>query len=458
MKIGFLPLYVQLYDDVCPEIRPRLETFYETLACEFEKRGFEVVRSPFCRLEPEFRAAVSLFEKEKADAIVTYHIAYSPSLECIGALADTNLPIVVLDTTDTYEFKMPEDIMYCHGIHGVMDMCSMLTQRGIEYGIAAGHWQESDVLDRVCGLVRASVAAKALKNAKVGLIGSSFAGMGDFRVDYRELYERFGIKVQTPSCDELRAYYDSVTKNEIEAEKATNKELYDFSDNIIETEYNESIRSCLAVRKYLSDNEMTAFSANFLRIGLNNTGITSMPFLETCKSMQNGIGYAGEGDVLTAAFVGAFLKAFKDTAFVEIFCPSWKDNTLFLSHMGEVNYGVAAVKPTITRAGSKYGKDDEYPYIGYTRMKEGKGVYVNISRAKDDYRLFTVAAEMLPVDNDVFGDSMRGWMKPEGYTVAEFLEENSRFGATHHSFFVYGATVEDIEFFGRLNQIETVIL
>ncbi len=461
MKIGLLPLYVKLYDDVAPDVRPRLNAFYETIAVEFEKRGLEVVRSPFCRLKNEFKATATSFERAEVDAMVTLHMAYSPSLESIDALCDTKLPIIVLDTTETLDFtneQNPDEIMYNHGIHGVMDMCSMLTQRGVDYAIATGHWQESDVIDRVCGFARAACAAGALKKAKVGLVGESFAGMGDFRVGYGELNDRFGIKVVQPSTEDLRSMYNAVTEDEIEAEKAVNRETCDFADNIIEREYTESVRSCLAMRKYIEAEGLTAFSVNFLRIGPNDAGITSMPFLETCKSMAKGIGYAGEGDVMTAAFTGAFLQGYKDTTFVEIFCPDWKNNMLFLSHMGEVNYGITDGKPTVSRAGRKYAAEDEFPYAGYARMKGGRGVYINISRAYDDYRLFVAPAEMQSYDKDSFSGSMRGWMKPKGYTTAEFLEEHSKWGATHHSIFVYGATEDEIEFFGKLLQIETIIL
>ena len=78
---------------------------------------------------------------------MTWHAAYSPSLECVGALTRPDLPVVVLDTTETYDFgatQDPGEISYCHGIHGVMDMCSALRQ-GKQYAIAAGHYSESDV-------------------------------------------------------------------------------------------------------------------------------------------------------------------------------------------------------------------------------------------------------------------------------------------------------------------------
>ena len=31
MKIGLLPLYIKLYDDNSPKMRPRLEEFYEKI-------------------------------------------------------------------------------------------------------------------------------------------------------------------------------------------------------------------------------------------------------------------------------------------------------------------------------------------------------------------------------------------------------------------------------------------
>ena len=197
MKIGFLPLYVKLYDDVAPGCRPRMEAYYATVAQMLRDKGAEVVESPFCRLADEFQATVEKFEAEKVDAIVTLHIAYSPSLQAIDALAGTDLPIVVLDTTPTMEFdnmQSPGEIMYCHGIHGVMDMCTMLTKRGKAYAIAAGHYEQSDVLDRTLGYVRAAIAAKALNGAKVARVGGPFAGMGDFVVPFETLKSRFGIE------------------------------------------------------------------------------------------------------------------------------------------------------------------------------------------------------------------------------------------------------------------------
>ena len=455
MKIGYLPLYIKLYDEIGVD-RSVMEVFYKDTTAMFREKGFEVETVDFCCVKPEFDAAVEAFEKANVDAIVTWHAAYSPSLESIEALTKTDLPIIVLDSTPTLEFGMqqsPDEINPNHGIHGVMDMCSMLKRYGKAYAIAAGHYKESDVIDRVCGFVRAAVAAKALGTIKVGLVGGGFKGMGDFTVEPSEMKERFGVTVETIAPEKLADIKNSITKEAIEAEIKADKERFDFCDDVVPEEYEAFTGSCLALRACLEKEGYNAFSVNFLNVD----GVGTMPFVECCKAMERGIGYAGEGDALTASFTGALLSSYPETSFVEIFCPDWKNNMVFMSHMGEMNYRIADGKPYICRTGSVFVKGT-MPYAGYSRMKGGKGVYVNISRDKDDFQMLITEAEMLSAGEDNFPRTMRGWMRPSSESTADFLEALSKNGATHHSTFVYGATVEEMEYFAKLLSLKTVIV
>lgn len=451
MKIGFLPLYIALYDESGATSRDRLEPFYETLACAFEQKGVEVVRSPFCRLAPEFAAAVAAFEKAGADAIVTWHAAYSPSLESIDALAGTALPVIVLDTTETYDFgptQDPDEIGYCHGIHGVMDLCNMLSRRHKPYAIAAGHYPTSAVIDSAVEYVKAAVAARSLAGSRVGRIGRSFPGMGDFLISDRELLTRFGVEAVTADGDELRALRESITEAEIDAEIASDNQnavrLNDFSDET----HRRTVRSGLAVRRWLSNHGLDAFTVSFLDI-TPACGLEVMPFMEACKALTRGIGYAGEGDVLTAALTGALLRGFNAATFVEIFCPDWKGGTLLLSHMGEVNYTLTDGPIELKEMDFIYG-DAENPVVGYARYRKGDAVFINLFNSPDGYKLLVSPVKMEePKGEDAFVGRMRGWMRPPMPT-ADFLRRISEEGVTHHSALVYDTTPEAIAYFGRL--------
>ena len=61
-KIGLLPLYLKLYDDVAAETRPVVEEFVRTIASRLQAKGLDMIAAPVCRLKPEFEEAIVSFE------------------------------------------------------------------------------------------------------------------------------------------------------------------------------------------------------------------------------------------------------------------------------------------------------------------------------------------------------------------------------------------------------------
>lgn len=459
IKVGFMPLYIKLYDDCgLQEIRDRLEPFYEELAVALEGEGFDVVRNAFCCVKDEFKACMTKFENEGCDVLVTWHAAYSPSLESIDVLASTELPIVVLDTTVAYDFAPesdPGEINNNHGIHGVMDMTSMLSRRGKAYAIAAGHYPNSDVIARAARLVRAAAGAASLKGTKVGTIGGSFDGMGDFLISDEELLERFGVTAVYSSGKELDEIRATVTDEEIDAEVKYDNESYRPLNTFSEESHRKTVRDCLTVRKWIEKNGLDAFTVNFREICPEN-GLSIMPFMEACKAMARGTGYAGEGDVLTAAITGALIRGFETASFIEIFCPDWKTNSLCISHMGEFNEALSAEKPEIKEIPFTFGHADD-PVVIYGRYKEGSAIFINVFKDAEKYRMLIAPVEMLGTNDDHFVGTVRGWLRPN-MPISEFLEKISMAGVTHHSSLVYGASVEELVYFGKLLGLDATIV
>ena len=224
MKIGLLPFYLALYDSVVPEIGPGIRQFADRIAAALRTRGFEVVQSPACRLKNEFADAVKLFESSGCEAIATLHLAYSPSLESIGPLSGTALPLVIIDTTPDFEFIPPDRIMANHGIHGVQDFCNLLLRYRKPFLLSAGHWEHSDVLDRAANQLRSAGMAWRTTHARVGKVGGDFDGMGDFRVPDGT----FGMKTvnYTPQPEPSKA--------EIDAELALDRDRFVWDASVTE--------------------------------------------------------------------------------------------------------------------------------------------------------------------------------------------------------------------------------
>ena len=449
IKTGLLPMYVKLYDDTWPEMRRRVDEFHRKIASGLQERQLDVVNVPMCRIKPEFDAAVKKFEEDGAAAIITLHLAYSPSLESSEVLASTKLPLIVLDTTPTYEYGPltdPGELLYNHGIHGVQDMCCMLRRNGKKFTIVCGHWENPDVLDRVAANARAAKMAVNMRAAKVGRIGGSFEGMGDFAIPESILHETIGIQTVEYDSEEGRKLLESITKKEMEEEIIADREKFQAED-IEENVHILSIRTGLAIRKWIRNNKLTAFTANFMDIR-KDTGMPCMPFLEASKAMAGGIGYAGEGDILTAAFLGAVLSVYPQASFTEMFCPDWKNNSIFLSHMGEMNTDLAVQKPRLAEKDFPF-TDAENPVAAYGRFRGGKAVFANVAPGPENsYTLIVSDIEMLDVEGeDRMRDSIHGWFRP-GTGIAEFLEAYGRHGGTHHGVLIYGDVSDELCMFG----------
>lgn len=449
-KIGLLPFYIELYDRVLPKLLERMERFLHAVADELKKRGMDVLPAPICRLRQEFEDALLAFERGGADAVFTLHLAYSPSLESADALAATKLPVVVLDTTETWDFgfgQSGDEILYNHGVHGVQDMCNMMKRNGKSFEIVAGHWQRSDALDRAAVMARSAMIASDIRHARVGVVGGSFEGMGDFLVPEEELMEFIGIQTLHLQDHDAERLFESISDEEIQSEMESDKNLYHVRIKD-ETTWRLATKAGLALRKWTEREALTAVTVNFLAT-VNGTGLSCMPFLEASKAMVRGLGYAGEGDGLTAALVGALSSTFAEVSFTEMFCPDWKSGSVFLSHMGEMNLCLARDKPLLM--------DTESPFVGtgtavaaYGCFKPGKAAIVNLAPGREGFSLIVANGEMLDTNSsDSMKASVRGWFHPDK-KLPEFLEEYSRAGGIHHSALVYGYHINEIAGFGRI--------
>ena len=458
-RAGLLPFYLKLYDDSKPEIREEFGPFLTAITNGLAAEGVKVVPTDVCRIEPEFWEAVQRFEQEDVDLIITLHLAYSPSLESIEALASAACPILILDTTMDYDFGQnvdPERIMFNHGVHGVQDLACMLRRKEAPFEIVAGHVSESNVLKRAADIARAAYAARLLRTAWVLRIGETFRGMGDFAVSEEVLQEVLGIAIEETELDVLEAAIETISDDEIEDEIRRDHER--FTVDLAEDVHRRSVRVGLGLRLFLENGDYTAFSMNFLAFNSSEGCVDTVPFLEASKAMARGMGYAGEGDVLTASLVGALNSAFGKTTFTEIFCPDWKGGSLFLSHMGEINPEVAAEKPRLCEKEFPW-TDAQNPAVITCAPTPGPAVLVNLAPGPDDtFSLIIAPVEVLgDTSNPALYDSVRGWIRPS-CPLERFLEQYSRFGGTHHSALVLGDRAEAIAAFASFAGIELRII
>lgn len=454
-RVGLLPLYLKFYDQVLPQLAGQIEPFAGRVSVALEKLGLTVSPVTPARTRKDCASALEHFESQDVDVIFTLHLAYAPSLEAAESLSSTALPLVMLDTTPDYNFGGtvdPSRLLLNHGIHGVQDLASVLRRMGKRYRVVAGHVDDPAFLSGCVGLARAARVAKCLRSTRALRIGGGFPAMGDFDVPSDVLERKLGITTHDVSPSALMQEVQGVSENEVKLEIES-----DHTHFQIECDpevHQRSVRIGLGLRKFLELGRYGAFSLNFLSFQEATGPLSTVPFLECCKAMRRGIGYAGEGDVLTAALVGALARGFGETTFTEMFCADWSGGSLFLSHMGEVNVGAVVGRPVL------YEKD--YPFTPALNpatiagaLKPGTATLVNLAPGPNEtFRLVTSPVEVLADGRHPdFAHWIRGWIRP-AMPLPRFLEEFSHLGCTHHSALVFGDHEPGISALGTFLELE----
>lgn len=460
IKVGYLPMYIKLYDDTDPHYRDPMVDYMHALMGMLETQGLEIVPADeVCRVKDEFDRAAKKFNEADVDAVITQHLAYSPSEESIDALMSLKAPIIVFDTTPDYEVIKVQQyegrISANHGIHGVQDMCTLLKRNGVPYYICAGHALHSEVIAEVVGMCRAAAAAKFYKNETVGAVGGDFTGMADFKISDERYKEEIGVTVKYLAKENVGKYLDSVTEEEIDADIAHDRKAYHVCVENMEN-YRAEVKSGLAVRKWMEEENIDAATVNFLN--LDTCGLPKMPFVECCKMLERGKGYAGEGDKLTAGLVGALSSVYPNTTFTEMFIPDWERNIIMLSHMGESNPNLAQWKPVVADMSFNYNSCGDTVAM-YNCYRPGKVVLANLAPMKDSFTLILTEAELVDegLERGAYADATQGWFKP-CKPIPEFLKEYSYAGGTHHSAMVYDAKIEELEAFGKMMGFDVTVI
>lgn len=453
IKAGFLPLYLKLYEDITPGAYKLFEEFIRDTKNLLVKSGVTLADPGIVYEEKHVEKAKDLFLREQVSFIITLHLCYSPSLLIADFLERFDLPILILDTTPDSSFENMRDdyLTKNHGIHGVMDLTSVLKSRGVSFFAVAGHAENPEFVERLKKTISAFIAGALFRNQVIGITGKPFAGMGDFAVDFNRLKNAFGITVKDIPVDRLIAENGKVDTKDIEAGMAAEKKTWKAGTATDEV-YRESTRSYLALKSIAEKEGLSGYTMNFRHI----TGGMATPFYACSRLMADGIGYGGEGDVLTATLGVPLNYLSKAAKFDEFFCADWKNDFLLMSHMGETDPRFADPKAAGTLEARDGFVNPRLSVIYRFKAEPGPVTFVNISPLRGEgWRMVVGLLEIVdkPVLEKIEGPHFH--VKPD-MPVVRFLERYADAGGGHHLYLAKGNILEQVMLMGKVLGFEVL--
>lgn len=342
-KIGILALTLEFYEQFGPELRLSREKWLRENAVPVLEKFADVEFEKAVYAAEDIAGAVSQLESGGCDILLVVCLTYSPSGNILPALEKTSLPIFVWNTQELWavdENYGPEQLGANHGVHGTQDLCSVLLRSGVKFEYHTSHLNDNDATGKIEDVAISAAMVSRLKASRVGIIGYPFPGMDDFKVDADYLKESLGVTREEISVDEFINEAGKINTDEIATLVGQYKDSYQVAEGITQAQLQVSAKYELAVRKIVSDRSLDALTYQFLAFGDDKRSET-LPFVAASRMMADGIGFAGEGDIVGAIATWFLNGLCMPATFSEIFTTDFGGNSVLMSHMGEANVAMA---------------------------------------------------------------------------------------------------------------------
>lgn len=294
---------------------------------------------------------------EKCAGIICWMHTFSPAKMWIRGLSVLGKPLLQLHTQ--YNEKIPYKTMDMdfmnlnQAAHGDREFGFITSRMRLPRKVIAGHWSHKSTRNRMAVWMRAAVAFEDGKNLVVVRFGDNMRDVAVTDGDKVEAMIKLGWSVPYFGIGDLVECVNKISETEIDKKMDEYKEKYEIADSkdpdFTIGQIREQAKIEIALRKFLSANNAKAFTTNFQDLW----GLKQLPGLACQNMMNDGYGFAGEGDWKTAALVrtfkvmGAGLE--NGTSFMEDYTYNLEENCKVNlgAHMLEVCPSVASKKPVI---------------------------------------------------------------------------------------------------------------
>lgn len=342
-RVGLLALTLELYEQLAPNLRPSREQWVrrcvlpalaETADVQFEQAVYRA---------EDVRSQVARWEAEDVDALLIVCLTYAPSQLALPALVRTRLPIVIWNTQELPAVDAAFDtakMIDNHGVHGTQDLANVLLRSGVRFEYLTSPASDPKALHALADFFAAAAAVSALGNARVGLMGYPFPGMGDFAADTTHMVASLGCQWTSLAVEDYIRRAAAYEAGPVQRLVDEYRRLYDLAADLTAADLDATARAELALRAIVAEQRLNAFSHQFMAFGEDDRTLT-LPFVAASRMMADGLGFAGEGDLVGA--LGTFLlgQLQGPATFSEIFTMDFAGQSLLMSHMGEANVAMA---------------------------------------------------------------------------------------------------------------------
>ncbi|WP_259013888.1 L-arabinose isomerase [Emticicia fluvialis] len=400
--------------------------------------------------------------------VITWMHTFSPAKMWIRGLNALQLPILHLHTQ--FNRNIPFDTIDMdfmnlnQSAHGDREFGHIMTKMRLNRKVVVGHWQDTEVHDKINAWARVAVGRYQMQHLKVVRFGDNMRQVAVTDGDKVSAEMKFGFSVNTHAVGDLVQVINQITDAEIERFIQEYEDTYALMPSLLKngerrSSLVEAARIEAGLKAFLTDGGYGAYTNTFEDLH----GMRQLPGIGSQRMMAAGYGYGGEGDWKTSAMVHVMklmASGMKGgNTFMEDYTYHFDpENAMVLgSHMLEICPSIATgtVNCEVHPLGIG-GKEDPVRLV--FNAASGPALNVSLVDLGNRFRLIVNEVEAVEVTESFPKlPTARALWKPQP-DMKVGLEAWILAGGAHHTVYSQNLTVEYLENLAEMLDIELVVI
>jgi L-arabinose isomerase len=452
LRIGLLLPVADLYHRLWSDIDQALESLGAQVANLLRDAGLEVFCTVPVSAPQDVETACGNLDAKGIDLLVIALAPYCPSGVLALTLTRSRMPVLLWPMQSISRLEPQayeaETIKLNHGVHAVQDLANALGKAARPFGVIHGHQEQAAFRNELKTWAQAGRILGAMQDANPVQVGGHFEQMLDLQVGEDPFVHRLGIRPEVVSAGEFADLIAAVTDEQTMESMERYRRTFEIGPSVAGSLLRKTARGEVALRALLQHTDSRACGLNFLEL-CNDQRVADGLHVAASMLMSEGLGYAGEGDWVTAVLVRGMQQGFGVASFSEIFSIGYEDNRLLLKHWGEGNLTLARARPRLLASQFTDTHTAEFAIVDF-EFAPGPATLVNLNSTADGRGQLISIRGRIDEDHLPQIDGPRALFQPDRDNVSELLTEYAYAGGSHHLALIKGAPVDVLEKVCRL--------
>ena len=399
--------------------------------------------------------------------VITWMHTFSPAKMWIRGLKEYKKPLLHLHTQYNETIPWNEidmDFMNLNqSAHGDREFGHITSRLRKPRKVVVGYWKDKSVQEKIAVWMRVAAAWADAQGMRIIRFGDNMNNVAVTDGDKVEAEIRLGYHVDNAPIAKLVPYINAVTEAEIDALIDEYEQLYSFADDCRRgAEKYIHVRNAAAqeigLRRFLKDKGAKAFTTSFDEL----EGMTQLMGFASQRLMAEGYGFGAEGDWKTAALVRTMWIMAQGLPGGQSFLEDYTlhfagaGSSILQAHMLEINPEIAANKPRIEVHFLGIGDAGTCARLVF-QAHTGTGIAATVVDMGNRFRMIVNSVDVIePQPLPKLPVACALWKPQPDFETGAGAWILA--GGTHHSSFSYALTIEYLEDYAEIADIELLVI